>query len=362
MIEYESLGNSNKFILTELENAALNVVRSGWYILGSEVKSFEQEFAHIIGTKHCIGVASGLDALILSLDALNLKRGSNVLVASNTYIATIIAIIRAGYTPVLVEPDVLTYNINPTLLHEHIGTEISALCVTHMFGKSCDMDSICKFCNEHNIKLIEDCAQSHGASYKGKMTGSFGSAGCFSFYPTKNIGAIGDAGAIVTNDDELAERIRYLRNYGSQKKYHNIYLGYNSRLDEIQAALLRVKLKYLKYISDHKRSLAKIYFQRLPESLILPKQEVDQFDVFHIFPIRTRHRDNLRSWLLNKDVKTEIHYPIPPYKQDALRGWFTGDYPITDLLHETEISLPISIGHTKEDINVICEIISKFPF
>ena len=270
MIEYESLARSNAVFMAELEQAATRVIRSGWYVLGQEVAAFESEFARYVGAKHCVGVANGLDALILSIEALDLPHGSDILVASNTYIATILAIVRAGHKPVLVEPDLETFNMDPARLPAALTSNTRAICVTHLFGKSCRMDAICAFANEHGLKLVEDCAQSHGAKLNGQMTGTFGDAGCFSFYPTKNLGAIGDAGAVVTNDDALADRLRHTRNYGSKQKYVNRYVGFNSRLDEIQAAMLRVKLRHLDEMTAHKRALAEIYFAGLPDWVAKP--------------------------------------------------------------------------------------------
>jgi dTDP-4-amino-4,6-dideoxygalactose transaminase len=360
MIEYENLANSNSAYFSELEAAASRVIRSGWYVLGQEVGAFEQEFAKYVGAKHCIGVANGLDALILSIEALNLPKGSDVLVASNTYIATILAILRAGHHPVLVEPVLETFNMNPALLPAALTPQTRAICVTHLFGKACRMDAIGAFAKAHGLKLIEDCAQSHGAKLAGKMTGTFGDAGCFSFYPTKNLGAVGDAGAIVTDDDELADRLRHLRNYGSKQKYVNEYVGVNSRLDEIQAAMLRVKLKNMDAMTEHKRALAQIYFAELPSFVQLPVLNLDEFDVFHIFGIRSSRRNDLKEFLLAHSVKTEIHYPIAPYKQRAMQGVFSGQYPIAQELHDTELSLPISYGHTAQDIHEICKTIQKF--
>lgn len=360
MIEYESLENSNARYIAELEAAAARVIRSGWYVLGQEVTAFEQEFARYIGAKHCIGVANGLDALILSLEALGLPKGSDILVASNTYIATILAIVRAGHNPVLVEPDIETFNMDPANLPNAITPKTRAICVTHLFGKSCRMDAICTFANQHGLKIIEDCAQSHGAKLAGQMTGTFGDAGCFSFYPTKNLGAIGDAGAILTNDDGLADRLRHTRNYGSKQKYINQYLGVNSRLDEIQAAMLRVKLRHLDEMTAHKRALAEIYFNNLPGWLNLPHRRDDEFDVFHIYGVRHPNRDALRTWLLEQGVKTEIHYPTPPHRQKAMNGILSGNWPIADALHTTELSLPISVGHTKEHVYQTCGLIARY--
>jgi dTDP-4-amino-4,6-dideoxygalactose transaminase len=360
MIEYESLTNSNSAFFSALEVVASRVIRSGWYVLGQEVGEFEQEFAQYVGAKHCIGVANGLDALILSIEALCLPKGSDVLVASNTYIATILAILRAGHRPVLIEPVLETFNMNPALLPAALTPNTRAICVTHLFGKACRMDAIGAFAKTHGLKLIEDCAQSHGAKLDGKMTGTFGNAGCFSFYPTKNLGAMGDAGAVVTDDDELADRLRHLRNYGSRQKYINEYAGVNSRLDEIQAAMLRVKLKHMDALTAHKIELAKIYFAELPNFVNLPMVNPDEFDVFHIFGIRSYRRNSLKDFLLAHNVKTEIHYPIAPHKQRAMQNLLTGEYPIAQELHDTELSLPISYGHTTQDIHEICEIIKKF--
>lgn len=360
VIEYESLARSNADYMDELEQAASRVIRSGWYVLGQEVAAFEEEFAQYIGAKHCIGVANGLDALILSIEALNLPKGSDILVASNTYIATILAIVRAGHSPVLVEPDLATFNMDPTRLSVALTSNTRAICVTHLFGKPCRMDAISAFANEYGLKLIEDCAQSHGAKLNGHITGTFGDAGCFSFYPTKNLGALGDSGAIVTNDDAIAERLRHTRNYGSRQKYVNDFIGVNSRLDEVQAAMLRVKLKYIDAMTSYKRALANIYFAELPKWLSLPVRCDDEYEVFHIFGIRYPQRDQLRSWLLLQGVRTEIHYPIPPHRQKAMRGILVGNFPLAEELHSTELSLPISIGTTAEEIHSVCNTIKRY--
>lgn len=361
MIEYESLARSNSAYMVELEEAATRVIRSGWYVLGQEVSAFEAEFAQYLGVKHCVGVANGLDALILALEALDLPKGSNVLVASNTYIATILAIVRAGHRPVLVEPELDTFNMDPGKLAGSITPNTRAICVTHLFGKSCRMDAICAFAKEHGLKIVEDCAQSHGAKLAGQMTGTFGDAGCFSFYPTKNLGAIGDAGAIVTNDDALADRLRHTRNYGSKRKYVNDYVGVNSRLDEMQAALLRVKLRYLDQMTQNKRALADVYFANLPAWLKLPRRRDDEYDVFHIFGVCYQRRDELRTWLLENGVKTEVHYPIPPHRQKAMQGILSGDWPIAEEHHATELSLPISAGHKVEEIRRVCDLLAGYP-
>ncbi len=360
MIEYESLAKSNAPFMEELEAAASRVIRGGWYVLGQEVSSFESEFADYVGAKHCIGVANGLDALILSIEALDLPKGSDILVASNTYIATILAIIRAGHRPILVEPDIDTFNIDPSLLSAALTSNTRAICITHLFGKPCRMDSISAFVREHGLKLIEDCAQSHGAKFAGQMTGTFGEAGCFSFYPTKNLGAIGDAGAVVTNDDSVADRLKHLRNYGSKQKYVNRYVGVNSRLDELQASLLRVKLRHLDEMTAHKRALAEIYFAELPEWVAKPMRRSDEFDVFHIFGIRHQERDDLRQHLLDHGVNTEVHYPLAPHRQEALREILGEDYPVAEELHATELSLPISVGHSIIEIEHVARVVRQF--
>jgi dTDP-4-amino-4,6-dideoxygalactose transaminase len=283
------------------------------------------------------------------------------LVASNTYIATILAIVRAGYCPVLVEPELETFNIDASLLPIALTPNTRAICVTHLFGKPCRMDAIGAFAQAHGLKVLEDCAQSHGAKLAGQNTGTFGDAGCFSFYPTKNLGTLGDAGAIVTNNDALADRLLHTRNYGSKQKYVNNYLGMNSRLDEIQASFIRVKLRHLERMIEHKRQLAKLYFEHLPTGLKLPRLRDDEWDVFHIFGVRHPERDRLRSWLLEQGIKTEVHYPIAPHRQKAMLGILRGDWPVADELHATELSLPISVGHTPEDVLAVCAAISAFP-
>lgn len=362
MIEYENLRLANTEFLSELESAFKRTIESGWYILGKEVQGFETEFASYIGADYCVGVGNGLDALTLSLRALELPADAEVLVASNTYIATILAILQAGLKPILVEPDLATYNINPELLSAALTSKTRAICVTHLYGKPCQMGEVMSFASNHGLHVIEDCAQSHGAKYRNQTTGTFGIAGCFSFYPTKNLGALGDAGAIVTNDSDFADRLLHWRNYGSKQKYVNVYAGVNSRLDEVQAALLRVKLPHLDRVTEHKRRLADLYFRQLPQGLILPKIESDTYDVYHIFAIRDPERDNLRKFLLDRGIKTEVHYPTAPHHQQALRGMFEGEYPISEEIHLTELSLPISFATTDSEVLQVCDAIAQFPF
>jgi dTDP-4-amino-4,6-dideoxygalactose transaminase len=361
MIEYENLGKANRTFFEEYKKDFANTLESGWYILGDKVKKFENDFASYTGTKYCTGVASGLDALLLSLKALNPEGDSEIITPSNTYIATILSIIQAELKPILVEPDIRSYNIDPARIEEKITSKTRALMIVHLYGRSCDMDPIMKLCRKYNISLIEDCAQSHGAKYKGKKTGTFGELGAFSFYPTKNLGALGDAGAVVTNSDELNTIIRRLRNYGSDIKYFNEIAGYNSRLDEIQAGFLSIKLKKLDEINAHKRRLADIYLKELKDDFIKPLKDDDHFDVYHVFNIRHERRDKLKEFLLEKGIKTDIHYPVPPHKQKAMQGIITeNNFPISEEIHNTTLSLPISYFHTEENIYSVIAELNKF--
>lgn len=361
MIDYENLGKLNAKFDAELRQAFSEVMDSGYFVLGKKVEAFEKRFSSFVGTSHAIGVASGLDALLLSLKALELPIGSEVIVPSNTYIATILAVMQAGLEPVLVEPDARTYNIDPTKIEERITARTSAVLVVHMYGRSCRMDRIGEICRRRGLRLVEDCAQSHGALFQGRMTGSFGDLAGFSFYPTKNLGCLGDGGAVLTSDDELAVRIKTLRNYGSKVKYYNELIGYNSRLDELQAAFLLAKLDRLDTVIRHKRELSEIYFSGLKSDFILPAREADCFDVFHIFNIRHEARDRLREYLLQEGVRTEVHYPVPPHQQQALRDRFVGHrYPISEEIHRTTLSLPISYIHTPEEIERVVSVMNRF--
>ncbi len=360
MIYYENLFNSNKKFFDEFRIKFNQVLNSGWFILGNELKNFENEFAAKHNVRHCVGVASGLDALTISLLASGIPEKSEVIVPSNTYIATILSILHAKMNPVLVEPNISTYNIDPKRIEEKISPKTKAIMIVHLYGKSCEMDPIVEICRKYNLVLIEDCAQSHGAKYKGKLTGTFGNFGAFSFYPTKNLGVLGDAGSVITNDDNFAEKIKKIRNYGSSKKYYNEVVGYNSRLDELQAALLSVKLKYLDEINDHKRKLAQIYLDHLKSDFIKPVVDENYFDVYHIFNIRHPKRDQLKDYLLANGIQTEIHYPVPPHKQKAMDGILSGEYPISEEIHNTTLSLPCSFGHTEEEIYRVVEVMNKF--
>ncbi len=360
MIAYENLKEVNKPFFEAYKRDFEDSLNSGWYILGNKVARFEEEFAAFCKVKHCIGVANGLDALILSLVALDLPKGKEVIVPSNTYIASILAVIHAGFIPVLVEPNIKTYNIDPEKIEEKITKNTVAIMVVHLYGKVCQMDAILQIASAYRLKVVEDCAQAHGARQGEQLAGSFGDFGAFSFYPTKNLGALGDAGCVTTNSDGLADKVRTLRNYGSQQKYVNQYIGYNSRLDEIQAGFLSVKLKQLDDITSHKRKLATCYFKQLDEQVVKPMVEDGSYDVFHIYNIRSINRDKLRDILLKHDIKTEIHYPIPPHQQQAMKGVFKGAYPISEEIHQTTLSLPISYSHSEADVTRVAEVINSY--
>jgi len=362
MVEYENLKRLNSTFEAQYLEAFKNFCNKGTYILGEEVELFEQAFAAYNGSKYCIGVASGLDALYLSLIALNLPVNSHVLVPSNTYIATILSIVNAGLVPVLVEPRIDTYNINPSEIENHITTRTKAIIIVHLYGKCCEMNAIMEIAQKNNLVIIEDCAQAHGAEYNNKKVGTWGRFGAFSFYPTKNLGALGDAGAIVTDDQHMYIKIKALRNYGSHKKYHNQYLGINSRLDELQATFLRVKLNYLDAIIQHKAALASLYHAYIKNTqVVLPVIQRKREDVYHIFNVRCQRRDELKDFLLTKGIKTEIHYPVPPHHQVAYADLFRGNsYPISEEIHQTTLSLPLSYSHTKEEIIFVSETINTF--
>jgi dTDP-4-amino-4,6-dideoxygalactose transaminase len=299
--------------------------------------------------------------LILALKAFGFPAQSEVIVPANTYIATILAVLHANLKPILVEPDLQTYNLNPDLMEEYITDKTVAILPVHLYGKVCEMDKILGIAQKYDLKVVEDAAQAHGATFKGQKAGSFGDFGCFSFYPTKNLGALGDAGAVNTHQQDLAEKIAELRNYGSKIKYQNDSIGFNSRLDEIQATFLSVKLKYLDKINAHKRELAEIYLNELKDDFIKPIVHPNYFDVYHIFNIRHPKRDALREYLLKNDIQTEIHYPIPPHQQKALQEIFRNQsFPISEEIHQTTLSLPISFCHTKEDIYKVVEVLNQF--
>ena len=361
MIEYENLHELNKPFLKEYRDSFDKVMQGGWFILGNQVKEFENNFANYCGVKHCLGVANGLDALTLALRTFSFPAGAEVIVPSNTYIATLLSILNCNLKPVLVEPDLATYNIDVHKIEEAVTDKTVAIMVVHLYGKCCAMDEIKSLADRHKLKLIEDCAQSHGAKFKENRAGTFGDFGAFSFYPTKNLGALGDAGCLTTQDDTLGRHIGLLRNYGSEKKYYNEVIGVNSRLDEMQAAFLNVKLRSLDQINEHKRKLAVIYSQELKQDFIKPSAHRDYYDVFHIYNVRHPKREALKEYLLKHDIRTEIHYPVPPHQQRAMKGIFGNQsFPISEEIHRTTLSLPISTIHSESDIHGVVEVMNKF--
>ncbi|OBZ13444.1 DegT/DnrJ/EryC1/StrS aminotransferase family protein [Bacillus sp. FJAT-26390] len=363
MIPFLDLKQINMRHEEEISQSMARFLHSGWYILGKEVEEFEQEFADYCGTKYCLGVANGLDALILILKAYGIGEGDEVIVPSNTYIATILAISANGAVPILVEPDLLSFNIDPDRIEEKINSKTKAIMVVHLYGQACNMSSIQELAENYNLKIIEDCAQAHGAIYEGKRVGNLGDAAAFSFYPGKNLGALGDGGAITLNDETLYLKLKALRNYGSHRKYENLYKGVNSRLDELQAAILKVKLKYLDEDNQIRRNIAKFYLDNIYNSkLILP--EINNRDslshVWHLFVIRTDNRDQLQSYLLEKGIQTMIHYPIPAHKQMAYREWTDLSYAVSEKIHDEVLSLPISPVMNLEDAEVVMEALNEY--
>ncbi len=347
----------------EYENKALEVLRSGWYILGKEVENFEKEFAEYVGTKYSVGLASGLDALWLAFKVLGIGKGDEVIVQGNTYIASVMGITINDATPVFVEPDEY-YQIDVSKIEEKITDKTKAILVVHLYGQSARMDEVQRLCKKYNLKLVEDCAQSHGACFDGKMTGSFGDIGCFSFYPSKNMGAFGDAGAITTDDPELARLMKIYRNYGSEKRYYNMVVGANSRLDEMQAGLLRIRLKYMGEITDERTQLAKNYEKGINNPLVIkPSVAEGATCVWHQYVIRVKnHRDELMKYLDKNNITTIIHYPIPPHLSEAYSylGMKAGDLPITESCANEVLSLPIYCGMTSEEQEYIINCVNSF--
>jgi len=346
----------------EFEQKALEVLRSGWYVLGREVASFEEEFAAYTGTKYCVGLGNGLDALWLAFRVLGVGSGDEVIVQGNTYIASVMGITINGATPVFVEPDEY-YLIDADRIEEKITEKTKAVLAVHLYGQASKMDQLIALCKKHRLYLIEDCAQSHGACFNKQMTGSFGDIGCFSFYPSKNIGAFGDGGAIVTNNEKIAADMRMYRNYGSEKRYYNKVIGANSRLDEIQAGLLRVRLKHAEELTGEKLEIAKRYRTGLKNSLIeLPKVREKADHVYHQFVIRCRRRDELTQYLGEHGVGTIIHYPIPPHLAEAYRylGFHKNDLPITEACANEVLSLPMYNGMTKEEQAYVIDTVNAF--
>ncbi|HMI05103.1 MAG TPA: DegT/DnrJ/EryC1/StrS family aminotransferase [Pedobacter sp.] len=360
MIEYENLFLLNQQFMAGYKESFSDSLDKGWFILGNKVSTFETEFAAYCGGKYCAGLASGLDALVLALKYFDFPEGSEVIVPSNTYIATILAIYNNGLVPVLIEPDIHTYNIDPLKIEAAVTSKTKAVMVVHLYGKSCDMGAVMQIADLNGLRVIEDCAQSHGASFKGKKTGTFGDFGAFSFYPTKNLGALGDGGALIASEPEMIAKIKAMRNYGCHEKYYNNYIGINSRLDEIQAGFLSLKLEFLDQINAHKQKLAKLYQEGLKDDFIKPVIHPDYEDVYHIYTVRHPERDRLRAHLLKNNIKTEIHYPVPPHHQQALKTRLKGAYPISETIHRTTLSLPVSYCHTPMQIARVIDVMNAF--
>ena len=365
MIKFLDLQKVTAKYADEVHQAVQRVVESGWYLQGQENLNFEKHYSEYIGTKYSIGVANGLDALIWILRGYIelgvMTPGDEVIVPANTYIATILAITENGLKPILVEPDINTYQIDDNQIESVITPRTKAIMIVHLYGRCAYTDRIGKICSKYNLKLLEDNAQAHGCLFNGRRPGSLGDAAAHSFYPGKNLGALGDAGAVTTNDKELADTIRALANYGSTKKYVFKYIGRNSRLDEIQAAVLDVKLQYLDEDNALRKQVARYYMENIKHpDIILPK--VDDWDghVFHIFPIRSSRRDNLQKYLIENGIQTIIHYPIPPHKQECYKDWNSLSLPITEKIHQEELSLPISPVLDMDEVNIVVDVINAF--
>ncbi len=369
MIPFLDLKKLNNQYAHELKNACARVIDSGWYVLGNEVSEFESEFAAYCGVKHCLGVANGLDALILILDAYIelgvMSKGDEVIVPSNTYIASILAISKAGLTPVLVEPCETTFNLDPRLIEQAITCRTKAILTVHLYGQVTGMDEIKEVAQKYNLKVIEDCAQAHGALYDSKegtmKVGSIGDAAGFSFYPGKNLGALGDAGAVTTNDSELARTISALRNYGSHEKYRNLYKGVNSRLDEIQAAMLRVKLRHLDEEISLRRIVAERYLDEVKNPLITMPIVLDRnAHVWHLFVVLVENRDRLVEHLNKNEIQSLIHYPIAPHKQEAYTEWNELAFPVSEKIHKQILSVPISPVLDKSEIDRVIAVLNSY--
>lgn len=350
-------------IKEEVMEAVERVYNRNWFILGEEDKNFETSFAKYCGVNYCVGVGNGLEALHLILKAYGIKQGDEVIVPSNTYIATALAVSYVGATPVFVEPDITTYTLNPELIEEKITKNTKAIMVVHLYGLTTDVNPINKLAKKYNLKVIEDCAQAHNANYYNIKAGALGDAAGFSFYPGKNLGALGDGGAILTDDRDLAIKVKALSNYGSLKKYYNEYQGYNSRLDEIQAAILSVKLKHLDDWTNQRKRIAQLYIENLRDTnLILPLQPPNMSHVWHVFVIRTKHRNDLQKYLFDRGIETLIHYPIPIHLQKAYKhlGYKQGDLPIAETISDEVLSLPLWVGMKEETIYKVCQEIKNF--
>lgn len=365
MIKFLDLHKINLPYQAAFQEKMQQVLDKGWFVLGDEVKAFERSFAQYCGSKYCIGVGNGLDAMVLIFKAYielgKLQKGDEVIVPANTYIASILAVLQADLVPVLVEPKLETYNLNPNLIAQNISSKTKAILAVHLYGQLAEMDKINAIAMQHNLLVIEDSAQAHGAfSGKGK-SGNLSNAAAFSFYPGKNLGSLGDAGAITTNDDALAKVLFALRNYGSEQKYYNEFIGINSRLDELQAAFLRVKLPQLNAENEKRKAIAQRYLSEIKNSKItLPYWDETNNHVFHLFVIRTENRQALHNYLKQNSIETLIHYPVPPHQQKALSQWNHLSFPITEKIHEQVLSLPMSSVLTTEEVTYIIQILNQY--
>ncbi|MES2748462.1 MAG: DegT/DnrJ/EryC1/StrS family aminotransferase [Bacteroidota bacterium] len=370
MIKFLDLQKINATYQEQFQEKMKLVLDNGWFILGNEVKTFEANFAAYCGVKHCIGVANGLDALVLIFKGYiqlgKLQKGDEVIVPANTYIASILAILQADLIPVFVEPKLETYNINPSLIAEKITSKTKAILPVHLYGQLAEMEAICLIAKQHNLLVIEDAAQAHGASVQSTETQPTTNnqqpiTQAYSFYPGKNLGALGDAGAITTNDNELAKVLFSLRNYGSEKKYHNEFIGVNSRLDELQAAFLNVKLPHLDDDNAKRKVIAKRYLSEIKNVRIaLPYWDLSNNHVFHLFVIRTKNRDHLQAYLKQHEIETLIHYPIPPHQQKAMESWNHLSFPITEKIHSEVLSIPISPIMTTDEVDFVIKILNQY--
>ena len=361
MIKFLDLEKINNRFRSEIDRRISSVLDRGWYLQGSENEKFCKNFANYCGTEYCVGVANGLDALTLIIKAYGFGSGDEIIVPSNTYIATILSISANGCTPVLVEPSISTYNIDPDKIEAAITSKTKAIMVVHLYGLAVDMEKVWALAKKYNLKVFEDCAQAHGAFYQGKRVGNLSDAAAFSFYPGKNLGALGDAGAVVTNEEIIYTKIKALANYGSDKKYHNLYKGVNSRMDEIQAAVLDVKLKYLDNDNKRRREIADYYLSNIKNpQIILPQIKNNEATVWHVFAVRTPERDRFQQYLTDNGIQTLIHYPTPPHQQPAYSEWNSKHYPISEEIHSTIISLPISPVMTDEEIQQIVETVNAY--
>lgn len=361
MVSFLDLGKVNNRFRTEIDARIKNVLDKGWYLQGDENQVFSENFAKFCGTRYALGVANGLDALNLLIKASGFGPGDEIIVPANTYIATILAISENGCTPVLVEPDIHTYNIDVNKIEEKITSKTKAIMVVHLYGQAVQMEKVWEVAKKHNLKVFEDCAQAHGALYQNKRVGNLSDGAAFSFYPGKNLGCMGDGGAVVTNDPVLYEKVKALANYGSDYKYHHIYKGTNSRLDEIQAAVLDVKLKHLDADNQRRREISRYYRENIKNpAIILPEVYSEDAHVWHVFAVRCDNRDKLQQYLKEKDIQTLIHYPVPPHKQDAYKEWHNQSYPISEEIHRTILSLPMSPVLEDAEVEYVMDALNSF--